>query len=390
MCVRSRAWSGRTISSWMYPNRVPISFARRKVSRVLHSFIGFVALTAGAVGLPSVFGGENRPPIRFHSLTVADPILDQKRVGTVGQAVGFQGWPKTAIARVAPRIDKKLLSNPKLVTQENTSYEIVEFGDDAWCAGRWSWCCLVKNSQPLPAELPAKRKERLLAKLSPEKRNDPRFVEKYLKGKLDRYIESKRYRVNGEVDVRLCVAPNSGAAQEYLLAVMTTNTMPTEALALTYAAAERPYELGDTSFLKQSRKNDTRIKFVRDNICVAIRANGCFANEALPLARKIDAMLIAQAALTCQELSARKPEVCITSHVDHSLAPHPKTVSYGVSAPSSRDIACVRAYVDGAAVKVKDGKIPLAKKKGRVTIRLVAVTSELLANSVEQEVVIDE
>ena len=330
---------------------------------------------------------KKEPYIKFQSYPMPTDIV---RVDTVGKALDFDNWPQTKVRHVAPPIDKTLLSNPDLVTRQSTYYHAVPFGQDPWGQCNWSWGRLVKNTDPLPTDLPAERKAHLLERMSPEKRNDPNFVAEYLKRKLDGYRISKTYRREGKMDVYLCIAPDSRAAQEYMLAVMTSGTLPTGAVASMYSLNKQPESLGTNSFLTESsNKDDITVTFVRDNVYLNIRGNGCFAVEVLPLARKIDAMLVKQPPLTYQQLLGRRPSIKIAANAAQTTSRRYKTASYDVSVPAGKKVVNVRAYVNGKNKSAKDGKIFIGEKKGKVKVKITAITSELLASTFERELIID-
>lgn len=50
-------------------------------------------LAVTAAGLAHALEVENKPPIKFQSLTVGSSSFDQTRVNAVGQALDFQSWP---------------------------------------------------------------------------------------------------------------------------------------------------------------------------------------------------------------------------------------------------------------------------------------------------------
>ena len=250
----------------------------------------------------------------------------------------------------------------------------------------FSWDCLIKNDKEVAAELPAERKKKILSKISAEKRRDKAFVDDYLKRKLERYRKSKKYRLDGQMSVEVVLAPSSRAAQEYLLAAMTENTMPTEDLANIYAAAKGREQLGNVSFLTESRdKNDIHIRFVRDNICLNIWANGTLAVQALPLARKIDAEIARQAVFTYQQLLEQRPYVTIGTKPDAKV----KTISCDVSVLAGQKIVRLEASINGQSALFKDMKIHLLAKKGPLKVKLTAITQQLLANSFERELVVE-
>jgi hypothetical protein len=344
-----------------------------------------VCLVVILVGLTVASESEKPPAIEFRSLAVV-PGFDKTRAGAVAEATAFRDWPKTRVCRMAPAVDKPLLSRPELVTRDSVSYTVVQFGREPWASGKWSWDALVESKKPVPKELPPELKTEAMKRVSTGQKDDPAFVDRYLSRKLKRYQMSQKYRLEGQMAVEMTLAPNSAAAQEYLLAATTNNTLPTEILGKMYAGAKRPEGLGTLSFLTESRNaDDVNVRFVRDNICLNVWANGSLAAEALPLARKIDAMIARQPKLTLTQLTSRRPSV--------TVSPKPgerKTVSYEVSVPAGQELVRVDALIDGQWAAAKDGTIDLSGRKGRVTVRVTAITSALLAGSAERDLVVAE
>jgi hypothetical protein len=315
------------------------------------------------------------------------PGFNRARLNALAEAVDFKQWPQTETRRVAPRIDKSLLTRPDLATRESISHCPIEFNQAPRRMLSWSCQRHVKTNEPLPTELPAERKAKLLEHLSAEIRKDPNLVERYLRRKLDRYRRSKEYHSLGEMDVEVCLSPSSRAAQEYMLAMMIESTMPTASMVGMYAGAKRPQGLGDISFLTEFRTKDSRIRFVRDNVYLRIWGTGCFAEEVLPLARKIDSMLVGQPPLTYEQLLARRPSIIIAPEAEKDKTGE-KTVSYNISAPAGQEIVDLKAYVDDQSAPVRDGKIHIIRKTGKVKAKVVATTSELLTSSVERQVIV--
>jgi len=327
--------------------------------------------------------GEYEPVIKFQSYPMPPGRLAEV-VDIVGEAVDFEKWPQSPneAYRVAPPVDKSLLSRPLLVTKEVSTYTYVPLRPFPGGECNWRWRRVVDGNEPLPTELPAERKEKILEHLPPEKRNDPNLVGERLKRALERHREFKKHRFEGEVFVQLCVAPNCRGAQEYMLAVMTASNMQASAIASLYHKG--PEGLGTVSFL-----HPRAVMFVRDNIFVRIRVQGCFAEEALSLAQKLDVMLLKQTVLTHEKLLARRPLIVIASRADESSDPELKTVPYEASVPKGQEFANVRVYVDDRLATAKDGKIYIVgKKQGKVKVKLSATTKELLCSTVEQEVII--
>ncbi len=340
----------------------------------------FLVLAASS---PSNAAEPNEHRIEFQMLTVSQGF-DVNRANTLGKALNFQTWPQTDVFRVAPSIDKSLLQHPDLVTREGKSYSIVQFGQDSWGRCEWWADYLTEvDAASLPKELPADRIKTLMEHLDPEQRNDPNFVEKYLQGKLERYRKSLRYRIEGSISVEIVVAPDSRGAHEYLLSRMIQNTMPTDLLVRVASLTERLPDLGTI--------NLGASEFIRDNVVVRIlKTEGKFSGEALPLAQKIDSLIKNQPALTYQQLLARKPSVTIAPYVDKVKTDGQRTVSYDISVPAGQEIISVRAFTDGELIAVENGSISLAGKKGKVKVKLTAITRELLADTFEMELIVDE
>ena len=246
---------------------------------------------------------------------------------------------------------------------------------------------MVESNQDLPTQLPADRKEKLIAKLSPELQNDPNFIERYLNGKLERYREALRYNLEGEISIEMCLTPNSVAAHEYLLSQMTENTMPTEGLVRMYVSSEKSSELGTISFIVDLGHDAGRIDFVRDNIVVIIKARGIFSNEVLQLAKKIDHAIKQQPALTYQQLVSHRPIIELAADIDKEKTGGRKTISYNTTTSNKEDIVCLRAStVEGQYNGVTGGKITLPNKDKPITVKLIAITKGLLVSTIEKEI----
>jgi len=148
----------------------------------------------------------------------------RSRVEALAAAVDFNSWPQSDFLKVSPRIGKSLLVEPNFVTSEYFTCNEIRFIEGDWIQCWWKWRRVIERPKPLPipTELPAARKEKWLAHLSPKLRNDPNFVESYLAQKLERERKSKKYRfsITGLMELQVCVAPCSRAAQEYLVSYM--------------------------------------------------------------------------------------------------------------------------------------------------------------------------
>jgi len=317
-------------------------------------------------------------------------------VEKVAIAINFERWPQSNLRKVPPNINKSLLLNSGLVTEIGPYFNNeTRFAGNCWTECEWLWERRVVASKPLPIEFSPERKKRLLEILPAHKRNDPNFVAEYLKRKLDRERRSKRYKfdVTGSISLRLCITPCSRAAQEYILSDLPLRSaaLPPEALAYRYSESKRVDNLGTIGFSEQSDRPEgyAHVMFVRDNIAVIIDARGELASEALPFAHKIDSLIQKQPGLTYEQLLARRPSIKIDPEVIKSKTGE-KTVSYNISAPAGQQIVDVKAYVNDQSTPVRNGKIHIIRKTGKVKVKVVATTSELLTNTFEKEVNVPE
>jgi hypothetical protein len=230
----------------------------------------------------------------------------------------------------------------------------------------------VRRDEPLPTELAPKEIERK------QKR-------------VNKYKEARKYRLEGDLDVRIYAAPSSQAAQELMLLHMIASTMPTEGIVATYARAERPKDLGTVSFVNEyGSGDDVRIKFVRDNILVEIFGEKALAQEALPLARKIDALMKAKA-FTKAQLAGRTPAIKMASEAVKKKHKSQRWVSFDVTVLPDTRIVYKRAFVDGEdAGVIGKGICILGRKSGKAKVSLTVMTDELVSATLEQEVAIEE
>ncbi len=313
-----------------------------------------------------------------------------EKLTSISKKAGLEKWPKSNILRPAPKINKSLLLNPGLITRENISYSpdlFIEGTHGVLC--EWHWDYFVKNPDPLPADLPAERKAHLLEKMEPEKRNDPNFVKEYFSRKLAIYRKSKEHLLVGSIFMKVCIAPDTQTANEYLIHDRSMTSMPTQTVEWFFSESNRLKHIGTIAFYEQWG-GFSHVMFVRDNIAVTIDARGELAEEALLLAQKIDALIQKQPALSYNQLLARRPAITIAGDVDETKAIGDKTISYNITAPAEQETVDIKAYVDDQRAPVRDGKIHIINKKGKVKVKLVATTSELLTNSLETEVIIPE
>jgi len=306
-----------------------------------------------------------------------DSSSDMKeRVKQLADQVKLQSWPRSDLTRTAPKIEKGLLPCPERVTSETISHRSVSFQDGLWGWLSCSWDRWVKNPNPLPAELPEGNPMRI----PPVIQNDPEKIKEYKQKRLERYRKSKMNIRSGAISMDLFVAPCARAAQEWMIYKMSINSLPVEALK-GYAKDLKTGDLGTVSFIRKST-----VWFVRDNICVRIHGEGEWAEGILPLARKIDTLIVNQPALSYRELLARRPQVSIASLSDDVKSSESQCVSYTISSVSP--IKNVHSTVngrDGGGVQGKKDCVALPNVKGNVKVRVEVVNDELLANFDEKE-----
>ena len=321
------------------------------------------------------------------------PGFFKDRFCKVCQAVNLQALPESSILRPMPNVDKNLLSNPLLITREYMSKGGGCFTDKTWAGGvgTWKWGRLVKNPEPLPTHLPPERKDWLLEHLTPEKRNDPNFVEEYLRRKIDSYQKSKIKVVTGSIRINACLAPHSQGAYQYLISLKSVSSLPIQSVISGFSESNHIEGLG-TIALYEQWAGFSHIMFVRDNIAVSIDARGELADEALPLATKIDALIQEQPALSYNQLLARRPSITIAPKAEKTLAEGQWAVSFDTSAPAGQEIVDVRSYVDGQLSGIEDHRVVITNKKNgqSVRVKVITTTNELLTNAIERQVTIPE
>jgi hypothetical protein len=302
------------------------------------------------------------------------------RLNSNAKIAGIEKWPKSNLLRSAPKIDKFLLSNPAMVTRENISFVPDIFIDDTkgvLCV--WHWERFIKNPSP-PTELPSDAKASLLKHIPENIKNEPNLIQEYLKENFERYKQSKTMILSGQLRLNMCVAPDAQSANEFLILNCSATQLPDGAVLASFSSKNRLEGLGTIAFSRP-------LMFVRDNIAVIIDARGELASEALPLAKKIDELILKKPVLTANEIQSRRPVISISSNAirnNSSLSTFP----YTLTAPEGQEIVNVKAYINGELASTKDGIISILGKSGKakVKVKVVAITSELLANVQEKEV----
>ena len=308
----------------------------------------------------------------------------------VRQAIDLKAFPETDILRTAPKIKKQLLSIPDNITRESISASYGGFTDKNWCGGHgeWDWDRLVKNPKP-PTELPKENREWLMEHLPAHIKDDPNLIEEYLKQHFERYKKARMNNVTGELRVKISVEPNFIQAYEFIIADQCYTSTLIEAVLSQFSESNRVKDIGTICFYRH-HKSFSYVMFVRDNVAVLIDARGELASEGLPLAKKIDALIQKQPVLTAQQIQARRPIISISANAEKDDYER-KTATFKVSPPKGQEIVDVKAYINGKLAAIKDGTILIQGEITRpVKVKVVAVTSELIANTFETEVTIPE
>ena len=256
----------------------------------------------------------------------------------------IQAWPQTDVVRAAPpvnSINKGMLSVPKRITREEAVRAgIGGFTDTAWVGGRgtWDWGHQIGRAR----------------------------------------------RFAGEIRLQICVAPNSQAAYECLMRECSTGSLPIELVKAEFSQSRRLDGIGTLGFGGPSSKPGP-VMFVRDNIAVRIVGYGDLGSETLPLARKIDALILKQPAESRKDLMARAPSITISMNLKTDPYVN-KSLPFEVSAPAGHRIIYVGANADHESLLIRDAEISLGRRVGKTRIKVVAITDELLVGTREIEV----
>ena len=297
-------------------------------------------------------------PLSASSL-VADPAessfdirddFTRKAFNEIREGVKVPKWPEPGVLRCSPLAavaGKQLLSDTKLATREYVTPPLLPFKDKLWCGAvlmcEWD----------------------------------------HLRGTVG------TSRLLGELRLRLCVAPNSQAAFDYLILECSTSTiMPRSLLIGQFSESNRLADLGTVGFGRMGPKGG-RIMFVRDNIAVDILAYDDMASEALPLAKKIDMLILAQPAMSRDEVMARRPRITFARTVRKDDS-NGRFTAVEASAPTGHSVIRLLAEVDGRGAMIKDGEVHLGRKVGKTKIKVTAISDELLTASEEMELDIAE
>jgi hypothetical protein len=339
------------------------------------------AFVIASVAMAFTFLTPQRAAGRFEAFSESDST--RKRMQEVADAVQVDRWPRSDVLRLAPPLEKNLLVDPCAVTRESIHYSTERFKDNTAVEVRWGLDCVIDNPNGVPSELPPDYRDRLLSHLTGEQRKDPNFVKERLKRALELYKRSSRSKVAGSLMVDVCRAPDANTAQEFLISLRSNTQMPTEGIVWDFSTERRIEGLGDVAF------NRGWLMFVRDNIAVAIRGEGQLEQEAMILAKKMDAMIQKQPVLKKEQLQLLRPVVSIADSGRRADA-RTHLVDYSVSVPGNQEIASLQAYVIDArgrnGAPIADGKIRVMTPSKAAKIRVEAITTGMLANAAERDV----
>lgn len=222
---------------------------------------GLCLTVVGLLGGGSLAAAQDvAPPFRYETQKADGYATERARV--VAGALGFSAWPRTSELYVSPPVGRALLREPGRVAGEVRSCTTVSFDGESWPQCTWSWKASSEGRKPSAYDW---------------------------------------------LDLQVTQTPGGRAAQEFLVASLADNMLPTEMLEARYKAARRPENLGSVAFQIQSPQGDeTSLSFIRGNLVFRIRGHGTLAAEALPLASRLDEAVLNQQPLTIEELRARR------------------------------------------------------------------------------------
>jgi hypothetical protein len=305
-------------------------------------------------------------PFRY---LISLPKLDPNQINALKEIVPLASTD-TEARRLAPKISKDLLTDPSVVTRQSVTYTHIDFVDNQlWGQGKWVF---KHMTQATPGELNAQQRERLVARLPAERRADKVYVKQYLDGKLQDFKKRRVLSLAGLVQIELTATPSSNAAREFMISRMTLSTLPPEMIIHLYTNAERPQALGDLSFSIASRADDqAQIKFIRDNIYVEVRAQDTLTADALPIAKKIDRMIMEQPILSAAQIREMKPLIKLSSKSKGIL-------SYTLSDIEDQEIVSIYGLTNGQRLPVKTGEVSIVGRSTDSPIKVIAITDRLL------------
>lgn len=334
-----------------------------------------------------LFADPNTANFQFKYITSVD-----SRTQYIANIMGQSNIPQSDNIRLPKKIiDKSFLIQPSNATNEVNYLSLNNyFKENIFAEHYIEYRKLVKNTN-VPTDLPEEIKNGLLNNLPEEIKKDTKQVNQIMEGYKKNYISSKANIVEGQIRIEIFPSENQRAAYELILSNIVTNSMPIETLSKSYLQKRKFNDYGNISFVTESnKKDDILIYFIRDNFAVKIRGEGCFANEVLPLAKKIDEMILKQPFVSYVKLLERRATLKNLKLDNRKQNTNVRSVSYELSAPEGAKIISAEAEIDGGKLSAKDNKIFLENKKGKTKIKITAITDELLVSNIEQEINIDD
>ncbi len=276
----------------------------------------------------------------------------------------------THVRRLAPEISKSLLSDPAMVTHQLATYTHVDFADNQLGGqGKWTWKQMVKDSA---AEMGQQQREKLLAKIPLDRRQNKVYIEQYLKRKSEQFKKRNALSLQGLIQIELTLAPNPNAAREFMISKMILSMLPVDELIRLYTQTERTEALGDVSYSIASRSNDqVQIRFVRDNIYVEIKSQGTLTSQSLTIARKIDTLILEQPILSDSQILDMKPVITLSKKSKEIF-------SYALSDIDNQEIVSIYGLANDRRLPAKAGEISVTSRATDVPIRVIAITDRLL------------
>lgn len=292
-----------------------------------------LALLAGAPTVP-VTGQPALQSFRVESLRLEPPIT--ARVEALAAELGAGDWPRPSGLYVAPAVDRSLVAAPERLSPEVRACTVIPVGTEPWGRCQWSWRELEPGRQTSATD---------------------------------------------SLDLQITLAESARAAQELLLSELANSMMEIGDLARLYQAAERPGDLGDLAFVVVPRSGpETRLWFVRANVVFRLRGHGTLSEAVRPLARRLDAEVLAQPPLTREELLGRRPIVQLGGRAEGG------ELGYTVRLPGGGEVVAAEARVDGQPFPAPAGKVRIGPGRGPVEVEVTAVSRELLAGSARAKV----
>lgn len=291
-----------------------------------------LALFGGALAVP-VAGQTIASPFRFETLRVEPPLAARAQALAVELSAG--DWPRPGGLYVAPAVDRSLFGAPEGVS-EVRACTAIRFGEEPWGRCQWSWRALEQGRQT---------------------------------------------SADDSLDLQITLTPSAQAAQELLLSELADNMMMIGDLARLYRDAERPAQIGDLAFLVVPRSGpERRLWFLRANVVFRLRGHGSLSEAVLPLARRLDAEVLAQPPLTREELLERRPTVQLGDRAAGG------EVGYTVRLAGGGEVVAAEALIDGQPAPAPAGKVHIGPRRGPVAVEVVTITRELLAGSARARV----